>query len=115
MSVHYSLANGSVYSAYLTLNPGEDGNRFDFMYSTYDESGLSIQNTAWGYLDAATLTPMSQLTCYVFDGMNEYQDALLVDYTSLLNYMMGLLNNSVMPSVDPALTAKDLGFLFYFG
>ena len=88
VSIHYSLANGSVYSAYLTLNPGEDGNRFDFMYSTYDESGLLIQNTAWGYLDAATLTPMSQLTCYVFDGMNEYQDALLVDYIKNVNNRM---------------------------
>ena len=81
----------------------------------YDENGFAVLNSAWGYLEAATLTGASKLTCYVFDGMNEYQDALLVDYTSLRNYMMGLLNNSVMPSVDPALAAKDLGFLFYFG
>ena len=115
VSVHYALANGSTYSAYLTLNPGEDGNFFAFMHSAYGENGFEILNSAWGYLDAATLTPMSQLTCYVFDGMNEYEDALLRDYVSLLNYMMDLINNYVMPSVDPALSVKDLGYLFYFG
>ena len=115
VSVHYALANGATYSAYLNLNSTENGHRFDFMYSTFNENGYMIQNLAWGYLDAATLTATSKLTCYVFDGMNEYEDGLLMDYMSLLDYMMGLLNYSVMPAVDPALTVKDLGFYFYFG
>ena len=47
--------------------------------------------------------------------MNEYEDLLLIDYSMFLDYIMGLINYSVMPSVDPALTAADLGFYFYFG
>lgn len=115
VSVHYNLENGVIYSAYLTLNTTEYGNRFDFMYSSLNGDERVIHNLAWGYLDAATLTSASKLTCYVFDGMNEYEDALLLDYMSFLNYIIGLLNNSVMPSVDPNLTVADLGFLFYFG
>jgi hypothetical protein len=113
--VHYILANGTTYSAYLTLNRGENGNRFDFMYSTNDENGFAISNTAWGYLDAATLTSQSKLTCYEFNGMNDYEDALLDEYMMFLDYIIGLLNRSVMPHVEPALTVKDLGFYFYFG
>ena len=115
VSVHYSLASGDVYSAYLTLNPTEDGHRFDFMYSTYGVDSYTINNVAWGYLDAGSLTNQTKLTCYEFNGMNEYEDMLLNDYSMFLNYIMGLINYSVMPAVDPALTVKDLGFYFYFG
>ena len=115
VSVHYYLANGDIYSAYLTLNPTENGNRFDFMYSSNGADGYKINNTAWGYLDAATLTNQTKLTCYVFDGMNEYEDGLLMDYSMFLDYIIGLINYSVMPSVEPTLTVKDLGFYFYFG
>ena len=115
VSVHYNLASGEVYSVYLTLNTTENGNRFDFMYAAFYGEEYVINNLAWGYLDAGTFTSASKLTCYVFDGMNEYEDALLMDYTSFLTYVMGLLNNSVMPSVDPTLTVADLGFFFYFG
>ena len=115
VSVHYILASGTTYSAYLTLNGDDNGNRFDFMYSTDDENGFVIHNVAWGYLDAATLTSMSKLTCYEFDGMNEYEDALLEDYMMFLDYIIGLLNRSVMPLVEPSLTVEDLGFYFYFG
>lgn len=115
VNVHYYLANGDIYSAYLTLNPTENGNRFDFMYSSNGEDGYKINNTAWGYLDAATLTNQTKLTCYEFVGMNEYEDGLLMDYSMFLDYIIGLINYSVMPSVDPALTAADLGFYFYFG
>ena len=115
VSVHYYLANGDIYSAYLTLNPGEDGNRFDFMCANNGADGYKIYNQAWGYLDAGSLTNQTKLTCYEFNGMNEYEDMLLNDYSMFLNYIMGLINYSVMPAVDPALTVKDLGFLFYFG
>jgi hypothetical protein len=115
VSVHYSLANGDTYSTYLTLNGSENGNRFDFMYTTFDGNEYVEKNVAWGYLDASTFTATTKLSCYVFDGMNEYEDGLLMDYTSLLDYMMRLLNDSVMPGVSPELSIKDLGFLFYFG
>ena len=115
VSVHYILASGAKYSAYLTLNPSENGNRFDFMYYTHNGTEYVVQNMAWGYLDPNTFTATTKLNCYVFDGMNEYEDGLLLDYTSFLDYMMRLLNDSVMPSVSPELTVKDLGFFFYFG
>ena len=115
VSVHYSLASGAMYSAYLTLDASEDGNRFDFMYYTYDGESYVVQNVAWGYLDASAFTATTKLTCYVFEGMNEYEDGLLMDYTSLLDYMMKLLDNSVMPLVSPELSIEDLGFYFYFG
>ena len=85
------------------------------MYTIMDGEMPVILNVAWGYLDAATLTDTTILSCYVFDGMNEYEDGLLRDYASTLKLMMEFLNFEVMPSVDPALTVKDLGFLFYFG
>ena len=47
--------------------------------------------------------------------MNEYEDVFLNDYSMFLNYIMGLINYSVMPSVDISLSVADLGFYFYFG
>ena len=73
------------------------------------------QNEVVGFIDAGSFTSTTKLTCYEFTGMNEYEDGLLMDYTVFLNYMMRLLNDSVMPSVSPELSVKDLGFLFYFG
>ena len=115
VSVHYILASGTKYSAYLNLNAGENGNRFDFMCTNVNGEEFTVQNLAWGYLDAGSFTSTTKLTCYEFIGMNEYEDGLLMDYTMLLDYMMRLLNDSVMPSVGPELSVKDLGFLFYFG
>jgi hypothetical protein len=115
VSVHYYLVSGAKYSAHLTLNATESGNRFDFAYYTFNGEAYVAHNVAWGYLDAASFTSETKLTCYVFSGMNEYEDGLLMDYTSLLDYMIQLLNNSVMPGVSPELSVKDLGFLFYFG
>ena len=115
VKIHYMLANGDIYSACLNLAATENGNRFDFMHYVAGESGYTEYNVAWGYLDASSFTPLSELTCYVFDGMNDYEDALLMNYKTLLNYMMRLLNDSVMPIVSPELSVKDLGFRFYFG
>ena len=115
VSLHYALANGSTFSSGLTLNATEDGNRFYFMCSMMNGEEYTVQNIAWGYLDANSFTRATKLTCYEFDGMNEYEDGLLTDYMSLLDYMMRLLNDSVMPTVDPSLSIKDLGFYFYFG
>lgn len=115
VSAHKSLAGGATYSVYLTLNNSENGNRFDFTHSAYNGEEYVMKNTAWGYLDAGSFTSMAKLHCYEFEGMNEYEDGLLVDYMLLLDYMMKMLNDSVMPGVDPALTVEDLGFYFYFG
>ena len=73
-----------------------------------------MQNVAWGYLDAGSFTVATKLVCYEFDGLNEYEDALLDDYTAFLGYAMKLLNEKVMPSVSPELSVKDLGFYYYF-
>lgn len=115
MKVDYYTANGALYSVALTLNATENGNRFDFMYAVYNGTEYVTQNTAWGYLDAHTFTIATQLTCYEFIGMGEYEDGLLMEYTSLLSYVMGLLNDNALPSISPELSIKDLGFWFYFG
>lgn len=115
VNVCYYTADGRLFSIAIDLNPTENGMRFDFSLGQYNGSEYVTQNIAWGYFDATFLTRTTKLSCYVFDGMNEYEDAILADYTSLLSYVMDLLNNSVMPSVSPELTVQDLGFLFYFG
>lgn len=114
LTAHYYTADGELYVVSITLNPVEEGNRFDVLYAIYNETEYVVQNSGWGYLDANTLTIKSELYCYEFFGMNEYEDALLADYASLLSYIMGL-TNELLHEVDPALTIKDLGFLFYFG
>jgi hypothetical protein len=114
LTAHYYTAGGELYVVSITLNPVEEGNRFDVLYAIYNGTEYVVQNSGWGYLDANTLTIKSELYCYEFFGMNEYEDALLADYASLLSYIMGL-TNELLHEVDPALTIKDLGFLFYFG
>ena len=114
VNVNY-YTKGARYSATLLLNSTENGHRFDFMYALYDGTEYVAQNVAWGYIEAETFTRFSTLYCYEFTGMGEYEDALLVDYMSFLDYIMGLLNNSVMPLISPELSVADLGFLFYFG
>ena len=115
VNVCYYTATGRLFSVAINLNPAENGMRFDFSYAESNGEDYVTKNIAWGYLDSTFLTRTTKLSCYVFDGMNEYEDALLADYTSFLSYVLSLLNNSVMPSVSPELTVQDLGFLFYFG
>lgn len=115
VTVYYYTADGRLFNVAINLNPAENGMRFDFSYAESNGSDYVTKNIAWGYLDATFFTNATKLDCFVFDGMNEYEDALLVDYTAFLSYVLGLLNDSVMPSVSPELTVKDLGFLFYFG
>jgi hypothetical protein len=113
--MQYYTSNGMVYTVTLTLNPTENGNRFDFSYAEWDGREYVTQNEAWGYLEANLFTPVTQITCYEFIGMNEYEDAILGDYSMFLAYLLGLIDQGVMPSVSPELSIKDLGFLFYFG
>ena len=112
-TLDYYMANGVLFHISLSLDPTENGNRFEFAYAVYNGTEFIVQNVAWGYLDAASLTNASKLTCYVFNGMNEYEDGLLLDYTSYLAYLMTWMDY-IMPNVSPELSIKDLGFLFYF-
>ena len=113
--IYYYTTSGSLFVASLALNPTENGNRFDFAYAVHDGNTYVTQNEAWGYLEPNLFTDVSPLTCYEFFGMNEREDLLLMDYRPFLAYLMQLLDQSVMPSVSPELSIKDLGFWFYFG
>ena len=114
VTLHYYTGYGEMYVVSLELNPGEDGNRFEVYYGVYDGVQYTAQNYGWGYLDSSSFTNMSALSCYVFDGFNEYEDALLASYASLLNYMLGKLDG-LMAGISPELGIADLGFYFYFG
>jgi hypothetical protein len=113
-TIQYYMASGTLFQVSLSLDATENGNRFDLVYAVYNGTEFVVQNVAWGYLDAGSLTDASKLTCYVFDGMNEYEDGLLIDYASFLSHLMTWMNY-IMPNVSPELTVKDLGFFFYFG
>ena len=113
-TVSYYAASGALFIVSLSLDPTDCGNRFDLMYAVYDGTQYVIQNVAWGYLDANSLTKMSTLSCYVFDGMNEYEDGLLADYKLYLFYLMDWIDYLAV-NADPNISVKDLGFLFYYG
>ena len=113
-TIDYYTASGELFRVLLYLDKTENGNLFEFTYAVHDGTEYAVQNTAWGYLDAASLTVSSELTCYEFNGLNDYEDALLADYAVYLSYLMSWLDY-VMPNVSPSLSVKDLGFLFYFG
>jgi hypothetical protein len=106
---------GAYYSITLSLNSTDLGNRVDMMYGTYNDEGYTIMNTAWGYIDANSYVPMTPVVCYEFNGLNEYEDALLLEYALFVNEALAYLNYAVLPSVGGNITLKDLGFLFYFG
>ena len=115
VNMQYYTAEGRLYTVTLTLNPTETGNRVAFSYAEFDGSEYVTQNEAWGYIEAHFFTDFYIPTCYEFIGMNEYEDALLFDYSSFLSYLLRLIDQSVMPLVSPELSIEDLGFWFYFG
>jgi hypothetical protein len=114
LTMIYLMPTGEFYSVSLTLDPTEYGNLFEGTYALYNGSGFDVQSSGWGYVDANSFTDVTPLTCYVFDGMNDYEDALLLDYAALMANMLETLND-FMPNVESGLSIKDLGFLFYFG
>lgn len=114
VTLYYYTAGGELYVVSLSLDPTGEGNRFDVAYAVYDGTAFVPQCMGWGYLDAATFTNTTTLTCYVFDGMNEYEDAILADQASLLSFAMNWLND-LMATVGPELSIRDLGFLFFLG
>ena len=112
-SAYHYLTNGALYCVSLSLDNTDLGNRFEVAYAVFDGTEHQVQNTGWGYLDPNTLTIKSELVCYVFEGMNEYEDGLFVDYANVLSYSMVWLDY-LMESISPELSVKDLGFYFYF-
>lgn len=114
VTIGYFAQGGRLFRVSISLDPVEEGNRFELLYAIFGENEYVTQSRGWGYLDAGFLTSYSQLTCYEFEGMNEYEDGLMKDYTFYLYYLMDLLNY-VLADVNPALSIKDLGFYLYFG
>ena len=112
--IEYYYAQGFVYRVSLTLDTTEDiGNLFELEYAEFDGVEFVTKNTAWGYLDPAYFTDISELFCYDFVGLNEYEDVLLLDYAGNLGHLLGWLDY-IMTNVSPELSVKDLGFYIYF-
>lgn len=113
-TIEYYAASGVLFHISLSLDPTENGHRFELAYAAYNGTEYVVQNVGWGYLEAGEFTNASTLTCYEFNGMNEYEDGLLTDYAFYLSHLMTWMDY-VMENVDTGLSVKDLGFLFYFG
>ena len=109
----YYEANGQLYGVTITLNPTENGNRFETFYAVLEESSYSIKSSGWGYVDANSLTDTTPLTCYVFTGLEEYQDGILSTCATLIPHLLNC-TNYVLSNIETNLTIRDLGFLFYF-
>jgi hypothetical protein len=110
--IDYYVAAGSLWSATISLDTTDLGNYFKVFYAVQDGTDYVTQNSAWGYFNAAELTAISKLNFYVFDGMNDFEDAFIRDYAALISHAMGWLN-SVMNYISPELSVADLGFFFY--
>ena len=78
-----------------------------------EEIHLEALNKAWGYIDISSFTDRSEIFCYDFEGSEEYEDKFLLVYSSLISYLL-TWTDSVVESIEPALSIRDLGFLFYF-
>lgn len=114
MNLSYYTASNSLYHVSISLNPTEGGNRFDAIYAQYDGTTYRLSNTTWGYIEADTFTPASKLFCYEFVGLEDYEDALLGDYATVMSILLDWANHT-MTNISEELSVKDLGFLFYFG
>ena len=104
--------NGEQWSVQLNLDPTEYGYMFMVGYSTFYDGNFEFVNAGWGYLDPTTFTNLGGLCCYEFFGLNEYEDALLADYSRFVVYMIECLDTT-LDAIDPSLTLKDLGFYFF--
>lgn len=107
--------DGTEYFVYLQFyTTGDWGNYFGCSYK-YKKNGVTAEeNSTYGYLDAATFTPNTELTYREFDGMEAYEDDLLKTYSAcfadLMEWVCAVLDNQgVAYSID------DLGFIFYYG
>jgi hypothetical protein len=112
--IYYITSNGEMYGAALVFTDDEVGYEFNCFYRVHDGTEYVDQNYAFGYIAPNEFTNASPLYAYTFEGMNDFEDALLADYAALLSHGLGMLD-ATMAEIDPALSIKDLGFYFYFG
>jgi hypothetical protein len=107
--------DGTEYFVYLQFyTTGDWGNYFGCSYK-YKKNGVTAEeNSTYGYLDAATFTPNTELTYREFDGMEAYEDDLLETYSAcfadLMEWVCAVLDNQGV-----TYTIDDLGFIFYYG
>ena len=80
----------------------------------FDGTEYVISAEGWGYVDGKTMTTATTLNCYVFNGLVEYEDAVLYDFVSDINYMMGVVD-ILLTGFELDIMVEDLGFLFYCG
>ena len=112
--IYYITSNGEMYGVALVFTDDEVGYEFNCFYRVHDGVEYVDYNYAFGYIAPNEFTNVSSLYAYTFEGMNDYEDALLADYAALLSHGLGMLDIT-MREIDPALSIKDLGFYFYFG
>ena len=115
LTIFYIIATGEQWSLQLQLNPTENGYMFLGGYSTYYDQNFEFVNSCWGYIDPTTFTDVTPLVCYVFSGLNDYEDLFMsANYSRLLVYMLDCLETT-LEFVDPTLSLKDFGFYFLRG
>ena len=111
--IYYITERGEMYGVALVFTDDELGYEFNCFYRVHDGTQYVEENYAFGYIAPNEFTDITPLFAYEFNGMNEYEDALLADYASLLRHGLNMLNIT-LAEIDPALSIKDLGFYFYF-
>ena len=112
-TAYYYMTTGHLYCVTISLNNTDLGNIFEVLYAFDDGTGLSVQSSGWGYLDPNILTIKTDLVCYVFEGMNEYEDGLFINYANVLWYNLEWLDY-LLAGISPELSIRDLGFYYYF-
>jgi hypothetical protein len=114
LTIYCSSSDGEDVAVAITLNTEEAGNLIEMFSGFWDEEiHLESLNKAWGYIDISSFTDRSEIFCYDFEGSEEYEDKFLLVYSSLISYLL-TWTDSVVESIEPALSIRDLGFLFYF-
>ena len=113
-AMHRYTENGELYIVSLCLNNTDLGNKFEGAYAVFDGTEYVISAEGWGYVDGKTMTTATTLNCYVFNGLVEYEDAMLYDFVSDIHYMMGVVD-ILLTGFELDIRVEDLGFLFYCG
>ena len=114
LTIYCSSSDGEDVAVAITLNTEEAGNLIELFSGFWDEEiHLESLNKAWGYIDISSFTDRSEIFCYDFEGSEEYEDKFLLVYSSLISYLL-TWTDSVVENIEPALSIRDLGFLFYF-
>ena len=103
---------GTLQEVSIILNPKESGNRFNVTSASWNGTSYDVISHGWGYIDANSFTDTTSLTCYVFEGYEEYEDLFLGSASSLIVDLL-LWADYVMEHVEPGLSIRDLGFLFF--